>query len=695
MNPFRHYPQKYQVVRALHPCTVALCALFLLFILTCPLVLAADAGIVAGAVTGPEISNPADVEAFFDTTVPAGMVEYNIPGAVVAVVADGELVFANGYGYADITTQSPVDPEATLFHVGSITKLFTWTAVMQQVEAGTIDLDADVNTYLKDVALPDTYPGRPVTMRHLMTHSAGFEETEVHFAVAKPADLYSYRTYCREDIPARIYPPGTVTSYSNYGTTLAAVILEDVTGISYNQYVLEKILTPLGMADTVVSYPEAPELDDITASGYHYAGGANVAVPDTVFVIGPAGTISSTATDMAKFVGMHMEEGTLHGATILSAETARLMHAPAFANDPRVSSMCLGFYENHIGGERIITHGGDTDTFHSLLVILPERHAGYFVSYNSAGGNSARNDLLMAFVDHFYYTEAGTAAGDEPAGLEEANAKTATEPSVEKYAGTYQSTRHNYRTFEFYLTPPQQMQVEAGEEGTILMSRGGRPPVAYTEVEPGVFAQADGAKTYAGNVAFREDANVDVPFLCLENVPIMAFERVPWYGTYPVTDGVKFAGIAILLTVFLWPLMAIARRAYGLGDGDGQASDATEDIVRTAPQSPLPFYARTVAGAAAIIFLLFVLVLLPAVMGDAALIQSYRYDRTAPLALVAVLAVPAVATLLSVASALLLIPAWGRSLLTLRHRVHYTIVVAGLFLMVWRAHYWNLLVFRV
>jgi len=697
MNPFRHYPQKYRRVRVLHPCTVVLCALLLLFFLACPPIHAADAGTVAAPDPRPEISNPAYVEAFFDAAVPAGMAKYNIPGAVVAVVADGDLVYTNGYGYADIDTQSPVDPEETLFHVGSITKLFTWTAVMQQVEAGRIDLDADVNTYLKDLSLPETYPGRPVTMRHLMTHSAGFEETEVHFAVAEPADLYSYRTYCEEDIPAIVYPPGTVTSYSNYGTTLAAVIVEDVTGVQYDEYVQANILDPLGMADTVVSYPLAPERDAITASGYHYVGGANVAVPDTAFVIGPAGTISSTATDMAKFVGVHMEEGTLNGATILAQETARLMHAPAFANDRRVSSMCLGFYENHIGGERIITHGGDTDTFHSLLVILPERHAGYFVSYNSAGGNSARNDLLMAFVDHFYPTEGEAAAGDEPAGLEEANAGTTTTTSVEQYAGTYQLTRHNYRTFEFYLTPPQQMQVEPGEAGTILMMRSGRPPVAYAEVAPGVFAQADGTETFAGNVVFREDTPGEVSFLCLENVPIMAFERVPWYATDAFTTGVKSVAILILLTVFLWPLMAIARRVYGnIGSGTGdKAAFEQMDTEKNNGAARWPVYARMVAGAAALLFLPFVLYLLPAAAGDAVLIQSYMYDRAAPLALVAVLAMPVIAALLSVVSAAFLIPAWGRSWWTLRHRVHYTLVVTGLLLMVWWVQYWNLFFFRL
>ncbi|MDE4908674.1 beta-lactamase family protein [Methanogenium marinum] len=679
MKPAHPTSPDYRRRPCLRFCTALLFTLIVCCTLTCPPVLAAT-----GAGAAPEVSDPADVETFFDTAIPAGMAEYNIPGAVVAVVSDGELVYAKGYGYADIKTETPVDPEKTLFHVGSITKLFTWTAVMQQVEAGTIDLDANVNTYLKDFSIPEAYPGKPVTMRHLMTHSAGFEETEVHFAVAEPADLYSYRIYCKENIPAIVYPPGTVSSYSNFGTTLAAVILKDVTGIQYDEYVQENVLTPLGMADTIVSYPESPEKDAETASGYQYAGGANVAVPDTVFVIGPAGTISSTATDMAKFVGMHMENGTLNGVQILAPETAHLMHAPAFANDPRVSSMCLGFYENHINRERIITHAGDTDTFHSLLVIIPERKAGYFVSYNSAGGSSARIDLLMAFVDHFYPTDGGAVSSETG----EETDTTGTAASVEKYAGTYQSTRHNYRTFEFYLTPPQQMPIEAGEDGTLLMMRSGRAPTTYAEIEPGVFSQADGTETFAGNVVFRENTDGEVTFLCLENTPIMAFERVPWYATNACTTDVKNAATLLLLTVLLWPLMAIARRVYC-------GRDELQNEGRNKQSSRLPIYARITAGAAALLFLIFIYVILPVVAGDAALIQSYMFDRTTPFALTAALAVPVIASGLSVVAALFVIPVWKERYWTIGHRVHYTIVTTGLFMLVWWVNYWNLFFFRL
>jgi len=627
-------------------------------------VLASDAGpsLESGIV------NRAEVEAFFDEAVPAGLVKYNIPGATISFVQDGELIFSRGYGYSDIANRTPVDPETTLFHIGSITKLFTWTCVMQLVEEGKIDLDADINTYLTDFSIPETYPGNPVTMRHLMTHSAGFEEQAIHMVVADVEDLYPFRTYCEENVPARVYPPGTVTSYSNYGATLAAVIVEDVTGVPFEQYLNEHILSPLSMTRTSISYTLPPEMVGSLSSGYHYMGMTNEAVPDFVCVVGPAGSISSTANDMAAFLAAHMENGSWHGAEILSEETAALMHAPAFSNDPRVSSMCLGFYETRLNYERIIEHGGDTDTFHSLLAIIPERATGFFVSYNSIGGGQARDDLLMEFVDRFYSTSASTTLAKDsgtPAG---------------KYTGTYQMTRHNYQTFEFYLTRPGQISIEQGEK-TLLYTPSGSPPSEYGEVAPGVFAQSGGQLTSYGNLVFREDEQGTVDFLCFENLPIFAFERVPWYATDPFTDGVKNTGLAILLTVLVWPVMAIFRRVYGV----------TGDERDTA----LSVYARLVAGAASLLFVVFVLVLLPAVMGDTALIESYLLGRTVPLALSAVMTVPVIAVLLSAVAAAFAIPVWRRRSWSVWHRVHYSIVVIGLIMLAWWVNYWNLFIFRL
>lgn len=647
--------------RSFRRCMILVLALFL--IAWSP-VSASDAGpaLESGTI------NRAEAEAFFDEAVPAGLAKYNIPGATVSFVQDGELIFSRGYGYSDIANRTPVDPETTLFHIGSITKLFTWTCVMQLVEEGKIDLDADINTYLTDFSIPETYSGHPVTMRHLMTHSAGFEERNIRMTVADVEDLYPFRTYCEENIPARVYPPGTVTSYSNYGTTLAAVIVEDVTGVPFEQYLNEHILTPLSMTKTSFSYTLPPEMAGNLSSGYHYVGMTNEAVPDYVFVVGPAGSISSTANDMATFLAAHMENGSWHGAEILSEETAALMHAPAFSNDPRASGMCLGFYETRLNNERIIGHGGDTDTFHSLLAIIPERGTGFFVSYNSVGGSRARYDLQAEFVDRFYPASASTAPEKDP------------ETSAGTYTGTYQPTRHNYRTFEFYLSSPEQIRIEQGEKGLLLTSSGS-PPSEYGEVAPGVFAQSSGPGTPYGNLIFREDGQGTVDFLCYENLPVFAYERVPWYATDPFTDGVKNAGLAILLTVLVWPAMALFRQVYG--------------IPRDERDTALSGYARLVAGTASLLFAVFVLVLIPVVAGDMVLLESYMFGRTVPLALSAVMTVPVIAVLLSAVAAAFAILVWRRRCWSVWHRVHYSIVVIGLLMLTWWVNYWNLFVFRL
>src|ERR687889_2070987 len=122
----------------------------------------------------------AELEAFLDEELGKEMQKHHIAGAAVSVVKDGELFFAKGYGEADVEKGIPVDPKQTIFHVGSVGKLFTWTAVMQLVEEGRLDLDADINTYL-DFRIPDTYP-HPITLKHLLTHTAGFEDR--YFEVA-------------------------------------------------------------------------------------------------------------------------------------------------------------------------------------------------------------------------------------------------------------------------------------------------------------------------------------------------------------------------------------------------------------------------------------------------------------------------------------------------------------------------------
>ena len=204
----------------------------------------------------PPALDAAELETFFDGLMTAQLAAAHIPGATVAVVAEGEVLLAKGYGYADWEQRTPVRGDQTLFRPGSISKLFTWTAVMQLVEAGEIELDADVNTYL-DFELPATYP-EPITLYDLMAHTPGFEDQGTGLFLRDPADLPPLETYLKENVPARVYPPGEIGAYSNYGSAVAGYIVERVSGEPFEDYIARHILEPLGMTRSTFRSPRRP-----------------------------------------------------------------------------------------------------------------------------------------------------------------------------------------------------------------------------------------------------------------------------------------------------------------------------------------------------------------------------------------------------------------------------------------------------
>ena len=191
-------------------------------------------------------TDPAELESFLDDLLKNEMEEYHIAGAAVSVVKDGELFFTKGYGYANLEKDIPVDPEQTLFRIGSVTKLFTATAVMQLVEQGKLDLDADINTYL-DFRIPDTYP-QPITIKNLLTHTSGFEDRLADVLVSDAADIVPARGWLVSHMHARVRPPGDSPAYSNYNAMLAGYIVARVSGQPYDEYIQDHILNPLGMA---------------------------------------------------------------------------------------------------------------------------------------------------------------------------------------------------------------------------------------------------------------------------------------------------------------------------------------------------------------------------------------------------------------------------------------------------------------
>ncbi len=359
---------------------------------------------LAGAQPGPDSAlarrapalTAVDLEAFLDGVVPLALKTNDIAGAVVSVVRNGQLLLAKGYGHADKEKGLPVRADSTLFRVASISKLFTATAVMQLVEQGKLDLDEEIDRYL-DFAVPRKFPDK-ITLRQILTHTAGFEEAfkELPADSGKGVPLKEWAT---RTTPPQLYRPGTITSYSNYGTDLAGYIVEHVSGIPFPEYVRLHILEPLGMHQSSIAEPLPPALRAALSQGYTTA--ADSAGTFDILMGEPSGNMSATATDMAKFAIAHLALGRSDTVQILRPETARMMHETQFRTHPRVTGMGLGFFEEDRNGYRIRGHGGDLQYYHSHLSLLMDEGVGFFVSVNSDGRAGGFYGLREAVYDAF------------------------------------------------------------------------------------------------------------------------------------------------------------------------------------------------------------------------------------------------------------------------------------------------------
>ena len=490
-----------------------------------------------------------DVGAFLDGLVPAQLGPADVAGAVVVVVKDGQVLVGRGYGFANVEKRVPVSSETTLFRPGSISKLFTWTAVMQQVEKGKLDLDADVNKYL-DYKVPEAF-GKPITLRDVMTHTPGYEDYAKDLIVADASMLVPLGTHLRSHQPQRIFPAGSTPAYSNYATSMAGYIVERVSGKQFAEYIEESILTPLGMTHSTFRQPLPTALAPLMSNGYKVA--SEKPQPFEIVVPAPAGALSAAGADMARFMIAHLQDGRYEGAQILQPETAKLMHARQRGKSPETDAMCLGFYEESRNGHRIIGHGGDTNWFHSDLHLIPDANVGFFVSYNSAGNGkgSGRALLWERFLDRYFpYTP--------PSAARSADAK----EQVKKVSGNYLVSRREDSKFLrlLYLLEQTKVTPSADDEGVIEvagLADYNEKPKKWEPIGNGVFREVHGQE----KVVFQKD-----PLGRDEMVteyPFFDFFRPPAHLDAKILLPVAIVSLAVVvLALILWPVGALVRRHY-------------------------------------------------------------------------------------------------------------------------------------
>jgi len=475
---------------------------------------------------------------FYNEMFTPDRLEEGLSGAVFMVVQDGEIVFLDGYGLANREKNIEIHPEKTRFRIGSVSKLFTATALMKLVEEGRVDLDRDIKEYLPWLDLQGDY-SKPITPWHLLTHTAGFDERAIGMVAEDFREVIPLRDYIEESLPPRIEKPGVLPQYSNHGMALAALLVESVTGMDFDRYVQEHIFFPLEMTATSPRLQEQ-ELKDI-AREYIYSGDEFIPRPLYDFNFPPVGSIVSTAPDMAKFINLFLEGNE----QVINEETAQKMLEREFFLHPRMPGIGLGFFELVFRDHTFIGHGGDTLGSHSFLLLEPEGRTGFFISSTGSAAPLLVRDVIEGISKTFYREWAQGEPEIISGGVEE-----------DKLLGIYRANRFS-RTdlFRFMTLLQPNPRIAAGGDGKLKMITPERETNLHP-VEEDLFVNLEqGYYVFFGSI---EDGNRNYKQF---NFPIIVYEKLAWYENNQIHLVLLGISIIIFLSgLIIFGLVPLIRR---------------------------------------------------------------------------------------------------------------------------------------
>jgi CubicO group peptidase (beta-lactamase class C family) len=633
------------------------------YILLLPLLLRGGGAILTAApITnsdpdGKAFSNSSKVEHFFDGFFAREMPRWHIPGAAFVLVKDGEVVFSKGYGYSDLEKQTPVVPGQTVFRVGSVSKVFTATAVMQLVEGGKLDLHANVNQYLAGFKVKNPYP-QPVTLAELLTHCAGLDASVIGIAAHSPSQVIPIEEFLARKMPPVMMPPGKIYSYSSFGVVLEGYLVQKISGEPFNAYIEKHILQPLDMHNS--SFQLTPELAAHLATGYEYHSERYISQPIDYFNIQPAVGLYSTAADMAHFLTAQMEDGQYGGSRILSEESAQKMHRRQFTEDSRLAGRTFGFYERFVNGRRAIGHGGNIRGFASLIMLAPKEHVGFFLVFNR-DESRFEDALINSFFNRFY-----------PAGNSNAPSRPLhpSEAGLRKFTGSYRSNPYSRFTFEKLMTLYWQFRITANADGSLEFHypHNFKTSATWTPLAPNYFLCSDGQ----GHAVFDVDEGGRVAHVFTDRD---SYEKVAWYGEAAFQVALVKALMLILISGCVWwPLQALVLRLRKRPSG--------QTIARGSEQ-----WCAAVLGALNVFFIVEMLHVL-------ARMDGWDFVYGVPPAIKALLWIPIITTVLAAIVLCFAARAWKRQSWSVWGRVHYTVVAAAGLAFVWFFIYWNILGFH-
>lgn len=444
--------------------------------------------------------DPEALSAYLHGLAEATIAQQQIAGLVVAVVRGNTILHLSGHGRAHPPDRAP-DPWTSRFRVGSISKTVTYVALMRLVAQGKLTLDDPVNSHLPAaLQLPDASGSEPVRIRHLLSHTAGFEDSALgHLFVRQPERVLSPEDYLVRHRPARVRAPGAEAVYSNYGIALLGAVVAHLSGRSYIEQVEATLLQPLGMRHTSfreplpAGHPAALPPAAVTelVQGYRRIDGQFVPGEFEHLAHGAAaGGMSASAADMARWMSMLLGGGELDGIRVLDSRGARNLAMPLHANAPGATPVGHGFLIGQYGTAPAYGHGGATLMFHSQMELLPRQGLGVFVSANSDNARPAVARLARLIIEHLH-PELRPAPVTAPAVVVD----------TRRWSGEYRSNRRNFSSTEkLFSSLGAGVQLMGSADGSLtLIRRSGL--TRYLPLGDGQFREIDGH----GRLALRSD----------------------------------------------------------------------------------------------------------------------------------------------------------------------------------------------
>jgi CubicO group peptidase (beta-lactamase class C family) len=471
-----------------------------------------------------------------DSAANASLKRYNVPGAVICIVKDGKVIINKGYGYSNLQTKKVINPQKTLFRLASVSKIFTGIAVMQMVEQNKLELNKDINTYLKDFKF-SYITGRPVYLRDLLTHTAGFDDRYIGKSAHSETESIPLDKFIPEFRPAFLYPAGEIYTYSNYGIALAAYLVQSAANTQFDKYAGSNIFSPLDMQNTFYCLPQGREKDLVT--GYWNDNGTHRPFAFDFLNDYPAGQLLSTSEDISKFILAFLNKGEWNGHRILSEKSVNKMESVQFTHNSALQAACgYIFTIDTLNNQKIIMHDGGYVGTSTRLMMLPEKNTGFFIACSELSSGFTY-DITDIILNSLFPVKKDTLKKYPLTSLPPYN------KNVDRFTGYYRFTRYSHKGLEklgiLFGIYGSDMLIKKNENGMLIMPDLAGNPRRLIQIKPLLFQSVD--DDY--RIAFRQDKDGKITHVFTNG--ISAMEKVHFlYSTI-----MQRALIIICLIIFV------------------------------------------------------------------------------------------------------------------------------------------------